>query len=253
MCGVFLTEWLCDKGDGTAGDGAAEDGTRFASHRGQSIAYSVTGSSGPAVVLQHGFLSNKEAYAEYAAALAEAGFVAITTESLGHGESDKPSHASRYTLKNRAGDVAAVLDAEGVEQAHYVGYSMGGWIGTGMAMFQADRLLSLTVGGGDPLTPMAPVADDFDLKRDFLGSRLLGPEARPDLVEWFKDEYVSGLTACWAHLRDKEGAVEALAALTVPVMLWSGREDGCYAKDVELAAEKGWSLVSRTHTQSAQV
>ena len=51
-----------------------------------------------------------------------------------------------------------------------------------MRRFQADRLLSLTVGGWDPETPMAPVAPDFDLQRDFLASRLLGKEARPDLV-----------------------------------------------------------------------
>ena len=25
------------------------------------------------------------------------------------------------------------LDAEGIEKAHFIGYSMGGWIGTGMA------------------------------------------------------------------------------------------------------------------------
>ena len=26
-------------------------------------------------------------------------------------------------------------------------------------------------------------------------------------------------------------------------MLWSGREDSCFAKDVELAKEHGWSMV----------
>ena len=124
-------------GDGRDGGAQGVEGTRFASHRGQNIAYTVTG-SGPAVVLQHGFLSNKEAYAEYAAALSEAGFMAISTESLGHGESDKPSHASAYALAQRAGAIAAVLDAEGVEKAHYIGYSMGGWIGTGMAKHQPD-------------------------------------------------------------------------------------------------------------------
>ena len=107
------------------------------------------------------------------------------------------------------GDIAAVLDAESIEKAHYVGYSMGGWIGTGMAKHQAHRLLSLTIGGWDPVTEMPPVADDFDLKRDFLSSRLLGPEARPDLSEWFKGAYVPGLTACWSQLRDKAGAIEA--------------------------------------------
>ena len=131
-------------------DATSELGTRWAPHRGQKIAYVVAG-SGPAVVLQHGFLSNKEAYADYAAALVEAGFMTICTESLGHGESDKPPMAIRCKcsrslcvcfasssgctdgLKHRAGDIAAVLDAEGVEKAHFIGYSMGGWIGTGMA------------------------------------------------------------------------------------------------------------------------
>ena len=113
-------------------DATSELGTRWATHRGQKIAYVVAG-SGPAVVLQHGFLSNKEAYADYAAALVEAGFMTICTESLGHGESDKPPMAIRYGLKHRAGDIAAVLDAEGIEKAHFIGYSMGGWIGTGMA------------------------------------------------------------------------------------------------------------------------
>lgn len=222
---------------------ASHGSTKFATYRGQRIAYTVTGSrSGQPVVVQHGFLSNKEAYADYANALSEAGFLVICTESLGHGESDKPSHASRYSLQNRAGDVAAVLDAEGIEKAHFIGYSMGGWIGTGMAKFQSDRLLSLTIGGWDPLTPMAPVAKDFDLKRDFLTSRLL---ARPDLVEWFKEAYIPGLTACWAHLRDKDGAVDALIELStsLPVLLWTGRNDGCHAQDVALAQQYAWSLL----------
>ena len=82
----------------------------------------------------------------------------------------------------------------------------------------SQRLLSLTVGGWDLLTPMAPVAEDFDLKREmttgvFVGARLVGPAARPEFVSWLKDSYVAGLTACWGHLRDQRGAVEALAAL----------------------------------------
>lgn len=231
-----------DAADGTRGEGA----TTFAIHRGQRIAYTVAGRrSGQPVVLQHGFLSNKEAYSDYVSALSAAGFLVLCADSLGHGQSDKPSHASRYSLPNRAGDVAAVLDAEGIEKAHFIGYSMGGWIGTGMAKHRADRLLSLTIGGWDPETEMPPVADDFDLKRDLLSSRLRGKEARPDLVEWFEDAYLPGLAACWSHLRDKEGAVEALADLakSVPVMLWTGREDGCHAQDVALASKYAWSLL----------
>jgi pimeloyl-ACP methyl ester carboxylesterase len=233
------------EGDGAEDGVDGDEGTRFASYRGQRIAYTVTGRPGQPVVLQHGFLSNKEAYVDYAAALSSAGFMVLCTDSLGHGESDKPTHASRYSLANRAGDVAAVLDAEGIEKAHFIGYSMGGWIGTGLAKHRADRLLSLTIGGWDPETEMLSVRDGFDLKRDFLSSRLLGKEARPDLVEWFKDAYIPGLTACWSHLRDKAGAIEALADLSksVPVMLWTGREDSCHTRDVALASKYEWSLL----------
>ena len=59
----------------------------------------------------------------------------------------------------------------------------------------------------------------------------------------FKEEYVPGLTACWSHLREKEGAVEAIAALSVPVMLWTGRDDTCHANDAKLAPTHGWSLL----------
>ena len=59
----------------------------------------------------------------------------------------------------------------------------------------------------------------------------------------FKEEYVPGLTACWSHLRDKEGAVDAIAALSVPVMLWTGRDDSCHANDAKLAPAHGWSLL----------
>ncbi|GIT39262.1 MAG: hypothetical protein Ct9H300mP8_04580 [Gammaproteobacteria bacterium] len=43
-----------------------------------------------------------------------------------------------------------MLDAESIESVHYIGYSMGGWIGTGMALYHPDRLASLTLGGWDP-------------------------------------------------------------------------------------------------------
>jgi pimeloyl-ACP methyl ester carboxylesterase len=42
----------------------------------------------------------------------------------------------------RVGDVVAVLDTVQVARAHYWGYSMGGWIGFGMAKYAASRASS---------------------------------------------------------------------------------------------------------------
>ncbi|MEZ4480816.1 MAG: alpha/beta fold hydrolase [Dehalococcoidia bacterium] len=135
---------------------------KTATHRGQRIAYDVTG-DGPALVFQHGFLSNRQSWHQsgYVAAFADA-YRVITVDSLGHGESDKPADPTLYGRAARAGDVAAVLDAEGIEKAHFIGYSMGGWISTAMLLHQPGRLRSLVIGAWDPLRgiasqPSAPV------------------------------------------------------------------------------------------------
>jgi hypothetical protein len=78
-----------DAADGTRGEGA----TTFAIHRGQRIAYTVAGRrSGQPVFLQHGFLSNKEAYSDYVSALSAAGFLVLCADSLGHGQ----HHGTRF-------------------------------------------------------------------------------------------------------------------------------------------------------------
>jgi pimeloyl-ACP methyl ester carboxylesterase len=56
-------------------------------------------------------------------------------------------------MELRTGDVAAVLDALGIERAHYWGYSMGGRTGFAMAQFHPQRLLSLIVGAAAPTSP----------------------------------------------------------------------------------------------------
>ena len=53
----------------------------------------------------------------------------VLIDARGHGDSDKPHDAAAYDQKLMASDVIAVLDAEGIDRAHYMGYSMGGSIG----------------------------------------------------------------------------------------------------------------------------
>ena len=61
--------------------------TSFATNRGCNIAYDVTG-QGPAVVLQHGLLSNRGTWhaTGYVETIAQS-FQVICIDSLGHGES----------------------------------------------------------------------------------------------------------------------------------------------------------------------
>ncbi|HVH06099.1 MAG TPA: alpha/beta fold hydrolase [Myxococcota bacterium] len=193
----------------------------YTKQRGLRIAFDVSG-AGPVVLLQHGLLSRRATWHTngFVAALAER-FTVVAVDSLGHGESDKPADAAAYRRDARADDLAAVLDAIGAERAHLVGYSMGGWMATGFAARHPRRLLSLAIGGWDPVRGRAAPGIPFE-------TVLAGARARaPELTAWITPEVAPAVAACWDALADVSGAEAALAACPAPVLLWSGREDAC--------------------------
>ena len=53
-------------------------------------------------------------------------------------------------LNRRVADVVAVLDALDIAKALFWGYSMGGWIGFGIAKYAAERVHALVIGGQHP-------------------------------------------------------------------------------------------------------
>jgi pimeloyl-ACP methyl ester carboxylesterase len=125
--------------------------TDYAVNRGQRITYDVAG-RGEAVVLLHGLGQRRTDWgaAGYVDGLAER-FQVISIDSLAHGESDAPDDCSLYSRSQRAGDVVAVLDAVGVENAHVVGYSMGGWLASAVLLDAQERLRSVCIAGWDPV------------------------------------------------------------------------------------------------------
>jgi pimeloyl-ACP methyl ester carboxylesterase len=122
----------------------------YADNRGVRIHYRIEG-SGPPLVLQHGFTQSIDDWYEpgYVDAL-KRDYRLVLVDARGHGDSDKPHEAGVYPLENRVGDVVAVLDALAIEKAHFWGYSMGGWIGFGMAEFAPKRVDRLVIGGQHP-------------------------------------------------------------------------------------------------------
>ncbi len=97
----------------------------FTEH-GHRLVYDVYGaSSSPVVVYLHGLLLDAELNRGIAQALAEQGYRVVLLDLLGHGRSDKPTHASTYRIDSYADQVIALLNHLGVEEAVLGGISLG--------------------------------------------------------------------------------------------------------------------------------
>jgi pimeloyl-ACP methyl ester carboxylesterase len=73
-------------------------------------------------------------------------FSCIAIDLPGSGESDKP--AGPYSTDEYADQVAAFLDAIGIERAHVAGVSLGAAVGIHLAARHPDRLRSLSLHSG---------------------------------------------------------------------------------------------------------
>ena len=138
------------------------------------------------VVLHAGFTVDMHAWYEwgYVDAL-KPEYRLILVDPRGHGKSDKPHDPAAYEMSLRAGDVLAVLDQLAIQQAHYVGYSMGGRIGFDIAKLAPARLSSLMIGGSNPFafedeTAVPGTASRMVWRRSSIASRAgRDQDARP--------------------------------------------------------------------------
>jgi pimeloyl-ACP methyl ester carboxylesterase len=213
----------------------------YASNAGVQIHYEVEG-TGPALVLQHGFTQCLEDWAEcgYVAALRPR-YRLILIDARGHGGSDKPHAEALYTLDRRAGDVTTVLDAMGVEKAHFWGYSMGGYIGFGMARHAPHRVNALVIGGQHPF------ARDQAGMRQWVREGMAGGgdalvAAFEKMVGPISASYAARLRAAdleayLAAAHDRVGMDDVLEAMTMPCCVYVGEADPLFAQ-VKSASER---------------
>lgn len=71
----------------------------------------------------------------------------ITYAARGYPPSDVPGDVAAYSQALAAADAVAVLDGLGIEKAHIVGLSMGGFCTVHVGLRTPERALSLTVAG----------------------------------------------------------------------------------------------------------
>ena len=115
----------------------AADGTR--------LAYEDSGHGTP-VVFVHEFAGDMRSWEPQLRHFGRQ-YRAITYSARGYPPSDIPESPSSYSQDRAADDILAVLDAAGVERAHVVGLSMGGFATLHFGFRHAARALSLCVAG----------------------------------------------------------------------------------------------------------
>ncbi len=101
----------------------------------------------PLLLLLHGVGGHAEAYARNLAQHGEH-FWTVAIDLIGHGWTDKPD--LQYQLPDYNRHVLGVLDALGRKTAMISGESLGGWVGTWLAVHHPDRVekLVLNTAGG---------------------------------------------------------------------------------------------------------
>ena len=114
---------------------------------GVRVAYELVGKGVP-LLLFHGSLLSRSMWRAlgYVDALCE-GNELILIDARGHGDSEKPTTMDAYAMERLVGDVIAVLDDCGLAQTAYLGYSLGGRVGFGLAIEAPERVSALIVGG----------------------------------------------------------------------------------------------------------
>jgi pimeloyl-ACP methyl ester carboxylesterase len=113
---------------------------------------------GPLVLLLHGFPESWYSWRHQLSALADAGFHAVAPDQRGYcatGPTGGPGHAAdidQYTIMHLTGDVFALMDALGAEQAVVAGHDWGAPVAWHTALFRPDRIRGV-VGLSVPYRP----------------------------------------------------------------------------------------------------
>jgi pimeloyl-ACP methyl ester carboxylesterase len=209
---------------------------------GVAVHYDVAG-SGPAILLSHGFGASSHMFRPNAPALTT-DHTLITWDQRGHGGSDSPADPDQYSTALAVADMAAILDAAGVERAVVGGHSLGGYLSLAFHVAHPDRVAALVLidtGPGyrsdDGRQKWNRMAESYaaDLEQRGLaalgGSGELTPSVHRD---------ASGLVHAARRVLTQADAavVDSLPAIAVPVLVVVGERDKPFLAGSSYMADK---------------
>jgi pimeloyl-ACP methyl ester carboxylesterase len=210
---------------------------------GVKIHYEVHG-AGPAILLTHGYSSTAEMWAGQIESLSR-DHKLILWDMRGHGQSDYPAELSAYREAATVADMAAILDAAGVERAVIGGLSLGGYMSLAFHLAHRERVRALLIIDTGPgfrndeareawnKTALA-TAERFE--SEGLGSlSSLSPERARST-----HRSAAGLALAARGMLTQRDArvIESLGGIEVPSLVLVGAEDKPFLKAADYMAAK---------------
>lgn len=198
---------------------------------------------GPALLLTHGYSATLRMWEPQVVALASR-FRVLRWDMRGHGASDSPADPGAYTHAATVADMAAVLDAAGVDRAVVGGLSLGGYMSLEFHLAHPERVRALVLcdtGPGykkdDAREAWNRYADGFARKYEERGLEALGASAE---VRVARHRSAAGLAHAARGILVQRDArvIESLPGIRVPTLLVVGSEDEPFLTGMRYMADK---------------
>ncbi len=166
---------------------------------GNNVNYQISGpDDGPVVVLSHSLACSGAMWAPQLPAL-EARYRVVNSDPRGHGRSGAPEGV--YDLDQLGDDATALMDALGIETAHWVGLSMGGMIGQNMALRRPERVRSLALCDTSSRVP-AETGPVWEERIAIARGQGMAPLLDTTLERWFTAPFLAAAEDRVAPIRE---------------------------------------------------
>ncbi|ROO87105.1 2-hydroxy-6-oxonona-2,4-dienedioate hydrolase [Actinocorallia herbida] len=208
---------------------------------------SLVAGEGEPVIFLHGTSGHLEAFVRNLPAHA-AHYACHAIDMIGHGYTDGPD--APYRIPGYVEHVLGYMDAVGIERAHFVGESLGGWVAGRLAADHPERVgrITLVAPGGTVANPevmerirtstrLAVETDDIDLTRKRLHLLMHDPAANvsEELVEvrhaiYHRPEFVKAIDnlLCLQQMENRKEDLlspEQMARITAPTLIVWGAQN----------------------------
>ena len=206
---------------------------------------------GEPLVLIHGATDSYVSFSQVGAYLADMGYHVYIPELRGHGKTSKPENVE-YTMALHAEDIDSWMTKIKLENAHFVGHSLGSFVVQELAIAYPDRVMSMTLIASSNTVVDNPVfAWMLEGDEEFPGLINFGGEIPAEFAEewtvsdnrdedFIKYTYKNALKLpyhVWINVFSNMDAdnSERLNSVTVPTLIIWGSLDDLFPIDQQFA------------------